>query len=448
LRLSRILLAVALVAGHALAMRSAVIVSRDLVTGDGSIAQLRPGPRYEVLRVPATALTTPYQGEHRIAADFAQVYFPARATDDERDAYSTNPPDPWGRPSRYAPFVHWACAITICGLNYGWASLLHVWLQYIAFVLSLAYACHALRLWRVFPATLLAVHVGLFLTPVGLSWFERGQFSLYVAAAYLWLMLGLYREKAAYLALAALFGYLKWTSFPMLFVGLAVWLLIAPDWNAFRRRLQLAAVPVAIVVALFAFLPASGLSFLEGVAYQERALPAQGLSLGRLLPRWLVKGVPLALVIVGTIRGRRSPDVRALLPFWLGSAVILLLYPTLAFDYSLPCLFGLIPFALEWAHGRAGLGITPRWLVLSGVFLFMMAASTITIVDTMANANVDVALIWAYLACSILLLAMPSTIGTSPLTWSPAMAWPGRVGSSSDPSSRSHATLDGQDMRR
>jgi hypothetical protein len=391
-------------------MRSAVIVSRDMVTGDGSISQLRPGPRYEVLRVPATSLTIPYQGENRIAADFAQVYFPARATADPSDAYSANPPDPWARPSRYAPFVHWACAITICGLSYGWASLAHVWLQYIVFVLSLAYACHALGLTRMLPAVLLAVHVGLFLTPVGLAWFERGQFSLYVAAAYLWLLLGIYRENAVYLALSALFGYFKWTSFPMLFVGLAVWMLAARDWHAFRSRLRLAAVPLAVVVALFALLPASGMYFLNGVAHQERVLTPEGLSLARLLPRWLVKGIPLALVIVGTIRGRLLQDARDLLPFWLGSAVVLLLYPTMAFDYSVPCLFGLIPFALEWAHSRSASGVPVRWLVPSVFFLFMLVASTITMVDALADADVEVGLIWSYLACSVLLMAAPSKI--------------------------------------
>ena len=410
MRLTRILIIAAAIAGHGLALRSAVLASRDIVTGDGSISQLRPGPRYAVLRVPETPVTTRYEAEHRLAADFAQVYFPARAQEDEPvTSSSTIGTDPWERESRYAPFVQWACAISICDLSYGWASFAHVWLQYVILVLSLAYAFHLFRLWRFFPATLLAIHAGLFLTPVGLSWLERGQFSLYVAAAYLWLLLGLYRERAAYLAVGALLAYVKWTSFPMIFVALGVWLLISPDRNVFLRRVRLASVPVAVVLALFVALPNSGVGFVEGLAYQENTLPAQGLSLARVLPRWVVKMLPLGLVVMGTLRGRRtSPDVRALLPFWLGSAVVLLLYPTLAFDYSVPCLFGLIPFALDWAQRHHASGLVAAWLVPAFFFLFMGVASTVKIVDAIASADVDVDLIWGYLACAAILLMTPA----------------------------------------
>ena len=195
----------------------------------------------------------------------------------------------------------------------------------------------------------------------------------------------------------------------MLFVGLGVWLLISPDRTVFVRRLRLASVPVAVILGLFLMLPASGVSFLEGVAYQENTLPAQGLSLARVLPRWLVKALPLGLVAIGALRGRRgSSDVRDLLPFWLGCAIVLLLYPTLAFDYSVPCLFGLIPFALEWARGQRESRLEAAWLVPSFFFLFMGVASTVKIVDAIANADVDVNLIWGHLTCAALLVMTPA----------------------------------------
>jgi hypothetical protein len=40
----------------------------------------------------------------------------------------------------------------------------------------------------------------------------------------------------------------------------------------------------------------------------------------------------------------------------------------------------------------------------------MLVASTITMVDALADADVEVGLIWSYLACSVLLMAAPSKI--------------------------------------
>jgi hypothetical protein len=398
-----------MVGGHALALRSAVIASRDMVTGDGSIAQLKPGPRYELLRVPDTPVTERYHAERRLAGDFAQVYFPARSTDRTVDGYSTSTPDPWGRPSRYPPFDHWACAVSICQLPYGWASLAHMALQYAVFMLSLVYAFRIFQLSRYFAATALFVHVGLFLTPVGLAWFERGQFSLYIGAAYLWLLLGIYKDKALFLALAALLGYLKWTSFPMLFVVIAVWLLIAPDWPTFNRRLRMALWPVVVVIALFVLFPRTGVHYLEGLAYQEGQSPPLGLSLARLLPRWFVKGLPLALVVIGVFRGRRqSMDAGRLLPFWLGAAIVLLVYPTLAFDYSVPSLFGLIPFAIDWVASSSTADLRASWFVPALFLLFIVGASTITIVNAFAGGAADTMLTWGYVACGALLLSTPA----------------------------------------
>ena len=402
-----ILLVVAVAGGSALSLRSAVVLSRDMITGDGSIAQLRPGPRYAVLRIPDNPATERYEADNRIAADFAQIYFSAQESAPSITAYTDDTPDPWQRQSRYPPLLFWICSVTFCTLPYGYASLVHVAIQYAVFVLSFVYTFRALRLERHFALSLLGVNLGLFLTPVGMSWFERGQFSLYIAAAYLWLLLGIYRSKGAFLVLAAALAYLKWTSFPTVFVVLDVWLLTSPDKTEFRRRVRLALVPVATIVSLFLLFPESGLYFLEGIARQESALPPEGLSLARVIPRWLVKALPLCLVVIGALQARRRQlEFPQLLPFVLASAIIILLYPTLAFDYSVPCLFGLIPFVLDWARRTAARG-SGSWFVPTLFFLFLTAASTVKIVDGIAAANVDVAIICGYLACSAALLMAP-----------------------------------------
>ncbi|HEX5110388.1 MAG TPA: hypothetical protein VFV95_18180 [Vicinamibacterales bacterium] len=399
------LLAAVVAGGHAVALRSALVVSRDMVTGDGSSSQLRPGFRYPLLRLPSNASTARYDAENRLGGDFAQIYFPAREFA-AGTAYSEQTPDPWGRESRYPPFVHWACAVTICTLPYGQASLLHMAVQYAVFVLSFVYAFYALQLARYLPLALLFVNVGLFLTPVGLSWFERGQFSLYVAAAYLWLLLGVYRTNAVFLAVAALLAYAKWTSFPMLFVVLGIWLLVSPDRASLVRRARAVTAPVATIAGLFLLFPEQGMQFLSGVVSQESAFTPEGLSLSRVFPRLLVKLLPFGLVALGAYWMRRQ-KIEQLLPVVLGAAVLLLLYPTWAYDYSVPCLFGLIPFVLDWSRQVSVQNRLVAWAVPAIFLLFLTAASALKISDTLAAIDTDLWMIWVYIAVSAILLAAP-----------------------------------------
>ena len=416
-RASALVLAAVVIAGHGAALRSALVVSRDMVAGDGSMTRLRPGPRYPVLRVPDTPDTARYGAENRIAGDFAQVYFPAREFG-AGTAYSERTPDPWGRQSRYPPAVHWACAVTICLLPYGQASLAHMLVQYVVFAGSFAYAFYALGIARYLPLAFLGVNVGLFLTPVGVSWFERGQFSLYIAAAYTWLLLGVYRTNAVFLGIAVLLAFVKWTSFPLFVVVLGAWLL-ASDRVVFARRVRAALAAVLIFVALFLLFPMQGIEFLEGAIGQENLLRPDGLSLARAVPRRLVRrcrsrwpswehfGCAPKTPVAQSSAGPEG-DFERLLPFVLGAAILLLLYPTLAFDYSVPCLFGLIPFAIHWARWRSMPEPVVPWLVPAIFFLFIAGASTMKVFDVLAAADTDPAMIWVYMGCAILLMAVPT----------------------------------------
>jgi hypothetical protein len=405
--IGRTALVAAALAGYALSIHSAAIVTRDMRTGDGSMAQLRPGPRYEALRVPDTPFTARFQAGNRVAADFAQIYFVSREPGDLSLAYSDDTSDPWQRPSRYAPFVHWVCAQTICQLPYGDASVLHMGIQYLIFIVSFAYACVTLRVHRHLLVALAAVHVGLFLTPVGLSWLERGQFSLYIGAAYIWLLLGIYRSSAVYLALAAVLAFVKWTSFPMFFVLLGTWMLAASDRSQFMQRVWLTAVPVTVIATLVLIFPGAGLAFVEGITLQESAFAPDGLSLARLVPRGLVKAIPLALVAIAVARSRRyRVEFSQLLPVVLASAILLQLYPTWAYDYSVPSLFAFIPFAIHWANRQQAHQV---WAQGTAVlfFGFLAVASAITIADVVATFDVDLALIVGYVACAVALLLVP-----------------------------------------
>lgn len=389
-----------------LAARNAMLLSSDLLRGDGSVDRITPRPRYGAMRVPETTAAVEYGAVGRIAADFAQIYFPAQAPSPATELSGTDYQDPWQRPSRFAPGVHWLCSITICTLPYGYASLVHVWLQYLIFLASFAYAFRVLHVQRWLFWGVACVNVGLFLTPVGLSFLERGQFSLYVATAYIWVLLGVHVNRASFLTVAALFGYLKWTSLPTLFVITSLW--IASSFSAARHRARITGVSasVVMVVLLFAVLSADGRQFLEGVVAQEAELEPIGPSLVQVMPRGAVKLLPLVLVALGVWRLRRSQQALAhLLPFVLGCTVILQLYPTVVFDYNMPCLFGLIPFALEWSRRPDVRDRCVACLVPSVLFVFMAAASTASMLAELQGA--DLTRIVAYVACSAILMAVP-----------------------------------------
>lgn len=353
------------------------LLARDTVTGDESTAALLVGTRYPVMRVPPSDGASRADATHRIAADFAQVYFPARDGLPIADAYARKTTtDPWQRSSRFAPLIYFVGSWTVCALPYGWASLVHLTIQLVLLGYSLVRAHQLLALpTERLTTTIVLVGACLFLTPVGLSWFERGQWSVYVGLSYLWLLLGLLLGRPRYVVAAAALAFLKWTSLPLVFVILSVHALrgtsLAECWQRSRPALLFA----ATFAALFVCLPEEGLAFLSGLGRQELGSKPQGMSLIAFFPRPAVKLLPLALIAVGAacLKGRRRHDA-ALVPFAAGSAILLLGYPTVAFDYSVPCLLGFVPLVSYWAQTRA---MTPRLGAVAGFgfFLFLVLAS-------------------------------------------------------------------------
>jgi hypothetical protein len=91
---------------------------------------------------------------------------------------------------------------------------------------------------------------------VGLSWFERGQYSLYVTLSYLWFALGIINKKAVYMFVSALFAYVKFTSFPFLFVISITGMLNAKNATDLKQSMRFILVFSSIIALLF-------LSYLE-----------------------------------------------------------------------------------------------------------------------------------------------------------------------------------------
>lgn len=357
-----------------------VLLSRDLLKGDKSADELLIHPIYRPLRIPARPNTEARQAVGRVGSDFAQVYFPALDVAHLQDAFDTNLTlDPWKRPSRYAPLVELACAATVCNFDFGVATCLHILIQLLLLYGVLYWMSRELRLQQYFLPTLLFVNVCLFLTPVGLSWFERGQFSLYLAASYPLLVMGLLKKRWPLVAAAALLAFIKWTSFPAIFVILVVYLLSARSLDELKSNMFLVSVFGAVTVALLAvpaLFSAGAEAFVRGLLTQEMEDLPRGVSLLRYVPLLAVKLLPLAAIVAGILNARIARDPSAwLVPFSAGVVVIMLAYPTRAYEYGLPSVLGFLPLLFAWASDAEAEARVVRQALVWAFLLFIAAAS-------------------------------------------------------------------------
>jgi len=377
-----------------------------MISGDFSAAKISPAPRYPFFRVP----TAEYQSLNRLGIDFAQVYFPSKAFSLLENNYSKGAFEPLQRPSRYAPFLHYLCAVSICKFNFGLAAFLHMLLQMACFYFSFWYAFRRLGLKRYLGPSVLLVNYTLFLTPVGITWFERGQFSLYVALAYLWLILGLQTRNRFFILLSALFSFIKWTSLPFVFVILIVNILVnaritSLDLKALKSSFLFAGLFAAVFGLLSLPFTYATKSYLLGLYRQELIQYGEGLSLMIFLPRVLIKTLPLLLIGLGWLAARRLKETLLLVPFFAGAAVILITYPTLAYDYSMPVLLGFIPLLMAWASLKSASSELVNATTVALFFIFLLGASFSKVIrQTIPIVGADV--LW-YVLAGLSLICLP-----------------------------------------
>ena len=318
--------------------------------GDYSANKVIPTPRYPYVRIPDSTITEQYHAQGRLAIDFAQIYFPSQQMALLSQNYQTGVLDPLRRPSRYAPLVHFLCSITICKLDYGIASLLQMVIQISFFYIVFIYSMKTLKLEKDILLGVLFVNCYLFLTPAGLSWFEKGQLSLYVSIAYLLMTLGFIKRNNLLVLLSALFAFIKWTSLPYMAVALPVYILNSKSLTEGKRTLLLASTFLLIIISLSLLFSEQSFYFLKGLYDQERFAFPGGISLAKVLPVWMVKMLPLPLIILGFLHVKANQNVmERILPFLTGAAILMLTYPTLAYEYNLPSLLCFIPLLFYWA---------------------------------------------------------------------------------------------------
>ena len=248
---------------------------------------------------------------------------------------------------------------------------------------------------------LLLVSIFLFATPAGLGWFEQGQFSLYVALSYLLLILGLLKNKPVLVIASAFFGYVKWTSFPLLFVVFIIYILSSKNKKEIVQSITLALSYILIILLLSLAFRSKFIHFVEGLYTQELYVQPVGISLAQVLPTTFVKGLPLILIFFGYLYLRKNNKAfNHLIPYLIGSGILLLTYPTVAFEYNIPNLFCFIPLVFYWTKHPHIISKVIRY----AFFIFILLISFPDYLSSFIGGNIILA---GYLVASIAFLLFP-----------------------------------------
>lgn len=389
LQLKKSILLIFFILLHILIIKNAYFLSKDVIFGDYSSKNVFPRPLYGYARVPNNAFTEKYEAENRLTSDFAQIYFPTQSFSTLSETYQNGYFDPWNKPSRYAPFIHFLCSITLCKLNYGLGSFLHIIIQVFIFYFFFIVSFRLLSIEKDLMFGLALANVCLFLTPAGLSWFERGQFSLYVSVSYLLLIVGLGGRNILFIILSALFAYVKWTSFPFIFVTLAIFMLSAKTLSEIKLYAFYATTFFLVILSLSLCFPEKSYYFLLGLYAQEQVSYPEGVSLVRAIPVNLVKIMPIALIILGYVYLRLNQNTSLWgIPFLLGIAVILLMYPTKAFEYNVPSLLCFIPILNHWERNLINATNDFASKALKYLFYLFLCLSLVTYVPNRAQFTI------------------------------------------------------------
>lgn len=392
---------------HYFVLTNLIILSQDVLFGDRSAEQIKPAPQYGFLRIPDSRLARKYEAYNHLGADFAQIYFPLKQKNGLMQDYIHGTYDPWDRPSRIAPLVHHLCARTFCRFKYGPASLFHLYLQLVLFYVAFIAVFLSLKIDKYLPLGILLVNVGLFLTPAGISWFERGQYSLYVAIAYLFVLLGIIKNKPVYFLLGGIFAFIKWTSFPTLFVLIVIYILASRDIRSLRSKILIVSPFVATILILLAVFSTEGYYFVKGLYMQEAFIAPMGVSLVKLIPVTYVKLLLLVLPILGIPYIRKYGEhFTEYIPYFAASGISMLTYPTIAYEYSVPTLFCFIPLLIYWSHDEGVFNSSIlRWILGYTFFGFLFVVSNSPwLLKTFHEENIT---LWIYGLISTLFLLLP-----------------------------------------
>jgi hypothetical protein len=372
---------------------------------NGSTGALYPMTVYEVLPIPGTAANPEAPGA--AGADFSQVYTSALALRHGQSAYQPTDPayrDRFGRPAGYPPLANWVY-VPLSWLPYHQALTAHSALSLTGFLAAAAWLLRKTGLSRHTWRVVLLTASFYFLTPIGVSHLERGQFDWLVATAIVlcvscWFSPGTHFGAAV---ICGLVGALKWTAAPFLGCFAALGFLVASG----LKRWVFFVIPLVMGLATVVFW--SELKEYWGtIEYYELDSEPIGLTLEAYLPRPWAKAMPViitaCLATVVLVRSR-SAAARARilgassLPFALALTNLTVCYVAESFEYHSVTTLAMVPVLVTWVEREPW--VSRR---LKGFIGVVFALFLVTVFRVYGPGNlVDVFILNAlYVSCALL----------------------------------------------
>ncbi len=337
-------------------------------------------PYYGILPVPGTASPESYGA---LGADFAQVYFSALAIRHHDNEYTPRNPayaDPLGRRPNYPPLTN-RLLIPLTLTNYSTALLIHNAASFIlcAGLSAIVLAAFNLgaHIWKIW---LLDILFYLY-TPLGFAHFERGQFDLLTASAYLLIFSAVFSKRLRVLTCtgSGFLASLKWSSFPFMGTFCAIFLAASN-----RKTRWIAVLPLLIITLSIIIFPTEIKQYWPSLRRYEIMARPTGVTFMYLMPKLAAKSMQVisAALVMGLLLARTSknPTLRAdifraiSLPFAMTMFIQGMCFGTISYEYRIVSMLGLIPGVLLWINQVNQINLHLKRLVTALVTIFMITA--------------------------------------------------------------------------
>ena len=219
-----------------------------------------------------------------------------------------------------------------------------------------------------------------FLTPIGVTHLERGQFDVLVATASVLAVGCVFSSRPAFgLAVVAGFlGALKWTSAAFLGPFALLGFILASG----ARRWAFLLIPLCMAVGTFPFWNELKEYWLTIRIYEINATP-YGLTLQHFIPRGFARAVPIsATLLVASLalyRAKSAPQRDALLvnvsaPFSAALMNAAVCFGTLSFEFHTVATLSALPAMALWVERAAGVARSIKILFSITLALFLVLA--------------------------------------------------------------------------
>jgi hypothetical protein len=338
-----------------------------------------PQSIYTLMAVPGTS---PVAGSSGAAgADFGQVYLSALALRHGESAYHPTSPqfvDRNGQLPNYPPLMYWLC-LPLSRLPYYVALLVHTGLSLLALFGATVFVLMRRALKRHVGGVLLVQASLYFLTPIGFTHFERGQFDLLVATSFLLCFACVFaaRKPFGLAALSGFLGALKWTAIPFLgcFAVLGFSLASRPRRWVFVAILAVAALGTGLFWR-------GVLEYWTSLRFYELNSSPCGLTLQNILPRFWTKLAPIlataSVAIFALIRfptADRPRILRAIsAPFALALVNFAICFGTCSYEYHTVATLGMVPALIVWLEAAPELPAQTKVATSAAFGLFLIVA--------------------------------------------------------------------------